>query len=233
MSKMTKTGDTTSGIQVICAGLGRTGTMSLTEALQRLGYKPYHYVDVRHHRQWAEVADGKRSAASIVDLIAADGYDATLENPTSDIYQEILKKYPKAKVVLTVRDNSESFVKSWKLLFDTMVITEQTFSWKFPSFFGYIPLFANLKKTRYMMGTTHLALSPGSLTHTWRSQPDPDAWLAQQYERHNDHVKEHVPKDQLLVFNVKDPEASAQTFSSGSVWMDPLAYDWCGRIDLF
>jgi len=190
------------GIQIICAGLGRTGTMSLTEALNQLGYKTYHYLDFTHQYAWAELADGKRTSRDLVQLIAKEGFTATLENPTCDIYQDILKEYPDAKVILTVRDTPEKFVKSWKTLFDTMVLTEKKFSWKYPSFFGYIPLFANLKKIRYFMGTTHLGLNPGDLTHGWREKGD--EWLAEQYTRHNEHVKANVKPENLLVFNVKE-----------------------------
>jgi len=189
------------GIQVICAGLGRTGTLSLTDALETLGYKPYHYMDFAHIPEWAEFVRGKRSVDEIIDLIESDGYTATVENPTSDIYPELLKRYPNAKVVLTVRDTPQAFVKSWKVLFDTMVVTESTFSWTFPSFWGYIPMFRNLKEIRRFMGTTHLDLKPGELTHGWRNKSD--EWLAEQYERHNQHIIDNVPKDQLLVFNVK------------------------------
>ena len=192
------------GIKVICAGLGRTGTMSLTDALTILGYKSYHYVDFGHINDWAEWSQGLKTEDEIIDLIVDSGYDAVLENPTSDIYEAILKRYPSAKVVLTVRDTPQSFVKSWKLLFDTMVVTEQKFSWTFPSFLGYIPMFANLKSIRRKMGTTHLGLNDGDLTHNWRDRPDADEWLALQYQRHNQHIIDHVPKDQLLVFNVKE-----------------------------
>lgn len=199
------TSASSAGIKVICVGLGRTGTLSLTEALKKLGYQPYHYIDFGHHEQWSNVADGQKdSVESILDLIEKEGYDAILENPASDVYQDILRKYPTAKVILTVRDDPQAFVRSWKLLFDTMVITEQKFSLSFPSFLGYIPLFSNLRKIRYFMGTTHLGLSPGALTHTWRDNPDCDKWLAEQYVRHNEHVIQTVPKDQLLVFNVKE-----------------------------
>lgn len=190
------------GVQVICAGMGRTGTMSLTEALNILGYKTYHYLDVSHHQAWADLASGKKTSEEVIEMIAREGYNATLENPTSDIYQDILKKYPNAKVVLTVRDTPEAFCKSWKTLFDTMVITEQTFSFKYPSFFGFIPLFANLKQIRYFMGTTHMKLNPGDLTHGWRNKGD--SWLAKQYENHNQHVQSNVEKKNLLVFNVKE-----------------------------
>jgi hypothetical protein len=84
-----------------------------------------------------------------------------------------------------------------------MVVTESTFSWRFPSFLGYIPLFRNLKTIRFFMGTTHLGLAPGMITHGWRTLPEGDAWLAEQYQRHNQDVINHVPADQLLVFNVK------------------------------
>ena len=191
------------GIQVICAGLGRTGTLSLTDALSILGYKPYHYVDFKHIEDWAEFVDGRRTVDEIIDRIVDDGYTATLENPTCDIFKDLIRRYPKATVILTVRDTPESFVKSWKLLFDTMIITEMTFTWTFPSFLGYIPLFRNLKRIRHFMGTTHLGLSPGDFTHGWRDRIDCDEFLAEQYEKHNQYIIDSVPKDQLLVFNVK------------------------------
>ena len=194
--------DRTPGIQVICAGLGRTGTMSLTDALKILGHKPYHYVDMSHTNEWASFARGETDANTILDLIAKDGYTAVLENPCSDIFQDILAKYPDAKVILTVRDTPAKFEQSWKTLFETMVITEKTFSWNFPSFLGYIPLFRNLKEIRHFMGTTHLGLEPGALTHGWRDKPE--GFLSQQYVKHNDYVKKHVPPKQLLVFNVKE-----------------------------
>jgi Sulfotransferase domain len=32
----------------------------------------------------------------------------------------------------------------------------------------------------------------------------PDGWIEEQYVRHNQHVMDRVPEDQLLVFNVKE-----------------------------
>ena len=194
------------GIQVICPGLGRTGTLSLTQALEILGHKPYHFVDFRHAAQWADFCrnqkDGKATADDLMDLIVNDGYTAILENPTCDIYQEFLRRFPDAKVVLTVRDSPEKFESSWKILFETMSVTEQDFSLTFPSFFQWIPLFRHLREIRPFMGTTHLTLGRGELTHGWRNKPD--GWLAKQYTRHNEHIQQHVPSKQLLVFNVKE-----------------------------
>lgn len=190
------------GIKVLCAGLGRTGTFSLTDALQyTLGYKCYHYIDFNHAAQWAALTRGETDTDAVLDLIVKDGYTAVLDNPGCDIYQDILRRYPDVKVILTVRDSPHKFEESWKVLMDCMVVTERGFSLTFPSFFGWIPLFRRLKELRYFMGTTHLGLQPGELTHGWRDKPT--GWLAEQYERHTQHVIDHVPSKQLLVFNVK------------------------------
>jgi hypothetical protein len=190
------------GIKIICAGLGRTGTLSLTEALQILGYKPYHYIDFNHASAWEKLAEGSCSADDVIDLIVQDGYDAVLENPTCDIYRDFIKRFPDAKIILTVRDTPEIFETSWKNLFNTMTITEEPFRWSFPSPFGWVPVFRQLKKIRSFMGTTHLQLEPGALTHGWKEKEA--GWIARQYQRHNHDIIEHVPKDNLLIFNVKE-----------------------------
>lgn len=189
------------GIRLVCAGLGRTGTLSMTEALVTLGYKPYHYIDFNHAQQWSEFAANTTIGTDgLLDLIANDGYDAVLENPTCDIYTDILQRYPDAKVILTVRDDPKKFEKSWKILMDTMIVTEKPFSWSFPSFFQWIPLFRQLRTIRQFMGTTHLELKPGQLAHGWRAQPE--GWLADQYTKHNAHVIATVPPEKLLVFRI-------------------------------
>mmetsp|Transcript_960 Transcript_960/g.1108 ORF Transcript_960/g.1108 Transcript_960/m.1108 type:complete len:278 (+) Transcript_960:45-878(+) len=194
----------TGKIRIICAGLGRTGTLSLTDALKTLGYNPYHYIDFtpKHADKWTDLAASKGSVKDVMDVVAGDGYDAILDNPACDVYSDILKCYPDAKVILTVRDSKEKFETSWKRLLDTMVVTEEPFKWSFPSFFQWISTFQQLKKIRHFMGTTHLKLEPGELTHGWREKTD--GWLGEQYERHNKHVIENVPSEQLLIFNVKE-----------------------------
>jgi hypothetical protein len=105
-----------------------------------------------------------------------------------------------------------------------MVITKQRLSCRFPSFFGYIPLFANLKATQRFMGTTQLGLQPGKLTHGWRNKEEGDNWLAQQYQRHNQHVQDNVPESQLLVSNVKQGWEPLCTFLDKDVPDEPFQH---------
>ena len=189
------------GVRVIGAGLGRTGTTSLTAAFEILGYKPLHYIRPAHAARWAAFAEGRATADDVLDLVVRDGFDVTLDGPWSDLYAEQLRRFPNAKVVLSVRDDGAQFERSWRALFDTVGLTDRPFSPRFPSFFQWIPLFRHVKAMRRWMGT-HLGLPPAALTSGFRDQPP--GWLAAQYEAHNAQVRAAVPPERLLVFNVKE-----------------------------
>ena len=163
----------------------------------------YHYVDFSHAQLWYEVTTGEATIDTLMDkIVNEEGYTAIMDNPSADIYLPLVEKYPNAKVILSMRDNPQQFAKSWKVLYETMEVTERDFSWKFPSFFQWIPSFWYLKRIRCFMGTTHLQLKQCHFLKEWSEYPD--GWLEEQYERHNQHVKEHVPEERLLVFNVKE-----------------------------
>ena len=199
MSKTTtNNNENNDGIRLVCAGLGRTGTLSLWIALGILGYKPNHYIDYFNSKEWSDLVKGTITKEE-VELAVLEAF---IKNPTCDIYTDILERYPNAKVILTVKDDPKAFEKSWKIFMDTMIITEHSFSWFFPSFFQWIPHFERLKHFRKLLGTTHLRLPPGALAHGWRDQPD--GWLGDQYTKHNEHVIANVPPERLLVFNVKE-----------------------------
>ena len=136
-------------------------------------------------------------------MVARDGFTATCDNPPADLYREQLKKYPGAKVVLTVRDSSDKWVASWKVLMDFIQVQERPFSLTYPTFIQWVPFMQAWKRMRGCIGT-HLGLPPGELIRGWRQRPDSDAFLAAQYEAHIAHVKANVPPEKLLVFNVKE-----------------------------
>lgn len=109
------------GLQVIGAGLGRTGTSSTQEALQILYGAPcYHMREVigkAHAPFFVALKDGKLSNQQIRDHFKA--YACTQDIPSSLFWEELLAANPDAKVVLTVRD----FDAWWKSVNDTILIT--------------------------------------------------------------------------------------------------------------
>jgi hypothetical protein len=97
-----KTSDT---IEVIGAGFGRTGTCSLKAALEILGYDPcYHMIE--NHKQknnffWIRAYDGESVDFDEVFLRCGKKYKASLDSPASTFWEEQLRQYPNAKVILT------------------------------------------------------------------------------------------------------------------------------------
>lgn len=92
-------------LKIIGAGFGRTGTTSLKEALERLGFdKCYHMFEVMRHpdhmQQWQSAHRGEG-----VDWDALfQGYQAAVDWPSCNFWREQMAYYPDAKVILSLRD---------------------------------------------------------------------------------------------------------------------------------
>jgi Sulfotransferase domain len=92
-------------LELIGAGLGRTGTLSLKAALERIGYGPcYHMLEIlaapERARHWLELA---QSGCHGWDAIF-DGYRSTVDWPAAAFWRELVERYPDAKVLLSLRD---------------------------------------------------------------------------------------------------------------------------------
>ena len=104
---------TSSTLKVIGAGFGRTGTTSLKEALNILGFKCYHMQEVFKHPThsflWIEAYEGKLTDYDLIfkggKELENDPYTATCDWPSTTIWEELIEKYPDAKVILTLRDD--------------------------------------------------------------------------------------------------------------------------------
>ena len=106
-------------LDVIGAGFGRTSTMSLKNALQTLGFdRCYHMTEVRqlhpeHRPLWAAAHRGEA-----VDWEALfDGYRASVDWPSCNMWRELADFYPDAKVILTVRDADQWYDSVMRTIF--------------------------------------------------------------------------------------------------------------------
>ena len=101
------------GLQVIGAGVGRTGTYSLKLALNQLGFGPCHHMEeVLIHMPeqvplWAAAAKGEPDWEKIFM-----GYPSAVDWPTAGFFRPLRKAYPSAKFILTVR-SPESWAESF------------------------------------------------------------------------------------------------------------------------
>jgi hypothetical protein len=92
-------------LEIIGPGFGRTGTNSLKLALEHLGFGPCHHMfEVRDHPEllpdWQAAARGEPVDWDRVFR----GYRSQVDWPGARYWRELTQHFPKAKVILTVRD---------------------------------------------------------------------------------------------------------------------------------
>ena len=192
--------------KVIGVGLGRTGTTSLRQALQDLGYSPCHHWDAtleepKHiNRLWKEVyhstfRNGCDNESYLDDMLKEifKGYVATVDNPGYMFYEKFMEWNPDAKVILTVRDSPEEFAKSTMEAF----FPEKKDPWLQRKFWEMIRNLGSPEHFYWMI--EYLKEFHGQDM----SQPNLESFTL----RYTDWVKKimnTVPPEKLLVYNVKE-----------------------------
>jgi len=197
-------------LHIIGAGLPRTGTSSLNAALRVLGYNSYHQAEIMkdrglHASKWVDVGAGRTSPEEMFHFLSQYGYNATLDYPVVEYYDVALRLYPDAKVIMTVRDDPQRWEKSWNTL-----ISSTAFLWEHSPTLTYpnpirllVPQkWQQMRELRCSYGVRSFGLQPCEMLNAYRSKPD--GWLAELYKKHTTSVREKVPPERLLEFNVKD-----------------------------
>lgn len=165
-------------IDVIGAGLGRTGTLTLKIALEALGYdRCHHMTEVFAHPEqepfWRRAADG--NAVDWAEVFA--GYRATVDWPGAHFYRQLAGHYPAAKVVLTRRDPERWYDSISTTIFPALAAMVANTPPDAPG------RFSDIIVTQQTFG--------GDLSR--------DNVIAA-YERHNAEVVRTIPPERLLVF---------------------------------
>jgi len=170
-------------MQVIGAGFGRTGTLSLKAALEMLGFAPcYHMMEVFAHpdhiQVWDDAAHGK--PVNWKDFFG--DYRAAVDWPVCHFWRELRAVFPQAKFLLTERD-PEAWYKSFSQTIQAVLQIDPT---------GVTdPMrLAHGKMARYLIS---------DLTFGGNFEKD---HVIEVYKAHNDAVKRAFG-NQLLVYDVK------------------------------
>lgn len=107
-------------LKVIGAGFGRTGTNTLREVLNQLGFGPcYHMYEVLAEpariAAWQAIADG---GAPDWDAMFA-GFNSGVDWPVARFWRELAEHYPQAKIILSERDAEAWFASISRTIFET------------------------------------------------------------------------------------------------------------------
>jgi predicted fused transcriptional regulator/phosphomethylpyrimidine kinase len=182
-------------LEVIGAGFGRTGTMSLKVALETLGFGPcYHMTEVftypEHVELWRAATQGKPVAWEQI----FDGYRATVDWPGCTFYAELMHRYPGAKVILTVRDPHKWYESAYNTIYR---ITGAASSPVFYLASLVVPAAKRMKHARRMI-----------IEVVWQrdlhGRFENREYAIETFERHNEEVKQCVPAENLLVYEVSE-----------------------------
>ncbi len=170
-------------LRVVGAGLPRTGTSSLKEALEHLLDGPcYHMREIPNHPYNLGVGWQTALAGEYPDweeLLA--GYVATVDWPASMFWRDLSEANPDALVLLSVRDSPAQ----WHQSADQSILP-----------YARMALAPEWREGRDFL--TLLERFTGS------RQWDNATTLKTAYERHNEAVRQSVPPQRLLEWRVTD-----------------------------
>lgn len=197
-------------LRVLCLGQSRTGTVSLRQALVQLGYKDcYHFSSVMQgnpsdRELWTEAINAKFKGLGTPygkkEWDALLGHcQAVTDTPCVVFYKELLAAYPDAKVILTERDSAEQWFRSHMAttVYYSNQMIPKTWLAKLATWFAPVdPKAASFLKLILEETPVYAAL--------WRDYHNGTDTAKQVYEDYNAEIKRLVPKDRLLVFNVKE-----------------------------
>ncbi|MFU8816232.1 MAG: sulfotransferase family protein [Pseudomonadales bacterium] len=168
-------------LEVIGAGFGRTGTMSLKLALEKLGFdKCYHMMEVFQHPDhvalWQQATRG--------EPIGWDGlyrgYRASVDWPACNFWEIQLAHYPGAKVILSERDPKRWYQSVMNTIYPASIAAKESAE-------AAVQTWAEMAFELIWDGTFH-------------GRVEDEDHAIDVYLAHNEYVKKHTPADQLLVF---------------------------------
>ena len=173
-------------LKVIGAGFGRTGTLSLKIALERIGFGPcYHMMEVfprpDHVARWHRLAFEQSMDWDEIFR----GFHATVDWPAARWWREIAAHFPDAKVLLSVRD-PEAWYKS---------VTDTIYQpMKSPAPDG-APELVRLQ--------TEMARK-AILSETFDNRFEDKAHAIEVFKHHTQEVRDAIDPARLLVFDVRE-----------------------------
>jgi hypothetical protein len=169
-------------LDVIGAGFGRTGTLSLKSALERLGFGPCHHMvelieNAEQISRWRRLANGETPEWDAVFR----GYRSTADWPSVRFWRQITDHFPQAKVILTVRDP-----RRW---YESVAQTiHQAEAGPAPA----DPVMAQMRQV------VHDLLWVGEFDGRFEDMDH----AIEVFNEHNDAVRREISPDRLLVFEV-------------------------------
>jgi sulfotransferase family protein len=202
-------------VELIGAGLPRTGTLTQKQALELLGMGPcFHWIDVLADLDvqvplWDGALDGRVQPAAILE-----SYRSTVDWPGGYFYRQLLEAFPDAKVLLSVRDPGR-----WEASFRETIV-QMCFGESLLRLLSSARARVDPRWRRYLALVDRMFWSAeGSFSDGHSRRALIDRFLA-----HNEEVKRVVPAERLLVWEVSEGWEPLCEFLGVDVPAQPLPH---------
>ncbi|ADB49387.1 sulfotransferase family protein [Conexibacter woesei] len=182
-------------MKVIGVGFGRTGTMSLKQALADLGAGPcFHMIDlimgerkVRDLPYWVRIADGEPVDWNEV----FDGWNATVDWPAASKWRELVAAFPDAPVLLNVRE-FDGWYASCANTIRAVKLAAQA---------GELEPDANREEPApELWGVIERLIWEGDFQGRFEDR----AWMRTMYDERIEEIRATVPAERLTVWSIGD-----------------------------
>lgn len=177
-------------LNVIGAGFGRTGTLSLKTALDQLGFGPcYHMVEVLENPDHIERWQAAHTSGTVDWEQSFAGYRATVDWPGVSFWRQLVTTHPEARVILTVRDPQRWYDSVRNSIYRVVELADE------PEFQAMKAEQPHMARMQEMVGQL---VWDGEFGGRFTDREH----AINMFEEHNAAVHREVPADRLLVFEV-------------------------------
>nr|XP_018667268.2 uncharacterized protein LOC101242256 [Ciona intestinalis] len=182
-------------MKVIFAGYIKTGTQSIKEALQILGYSTCDYFDNFWYleKEWTKILTEGGSVDDFRKMY--EGVDAVTGVPCNHFWKELHEAFPEAKIIFTTRDE-ERWLNSVRRQFEDF---EKDFSYiimQISTYSGWKYFCLSNKFHNVTLGTWR--------TWPWSKFVISRTILLRLFRSHTQDVIQNAPKEKLLLFRLSD-----------------------------
>jgi hypothetical protein len=182
-------------LEVIGTGMGRTGTMSLKMALEQLGFgKCYHMFELFQHPEGI-VYFQKAARGEPVDWDKLfEGYRSAVDMPVNIYHKQLMALYPDAKVIHTMRDAEGWYASAIETIFWATK----------PSLSRMLNLMVRMPFSPVLRKRLKVMMYDGKMMdNEFGKNLHDKKEVIRRYNAYNDAVLKSIPKERLLLYDVK------------------------------
>ena len=199
-----------SHLDVIGAGLSKTGTQSTKFAFESLGYKVYNVESMMYYGHLDLVTSiyqtqGEERHEKLVEFnskILETGSTVVLDIPCNLLYKELFELNPDAQVLLTIRDTPQKWTQSIQKTFNAFApIIGWPYTWFF-DIYTYSTLIWSDGCEHHIDIWEPWFMPWVKIAH--RHYMTDDDKCRDMYVNHNHNVTDLIPDTQLTTYNVKE-----------------------------